>query len=156
MLYVIDEGHEVNLENVKVEERNGVVYYIISGTCSGYTTETFLYGFYFQHINNLDGLGEGDVYDNPAVDQHATVDAQGNFEMVCPVSTLIAPSFKEATDTKWGMIAKYYIGSTESARIEVKAAAFDETTVTKDGIRYSVYANSSSTWSIDCLVMEKI
>ena len=156
MLYVIDEGHEITLENAKVEERNGVVYYVLTGTCSGYTTETFLYGFYFQHINNLDGLGEGDVYDNPAVDQHATVDAQGNFEMVCPVSTLIAPSFKEASDTKWGMIAKYYVGSTESPRIEVKAASFGEDSVTKDGIRYSVYANSSSTWNIDCLVMEKI
>ena len=158
MLYIIDEGHEINPLMAKVEEREGVVYYVVSGTCTGYTSDTFLYGFYFQHINNLDGLGEGDVYDNPAVDQHATVDASGNFEMVCPVSTLITPSFKAATDAKWGLIAKYYIGDKKEAtdRIEVKAEAFSEDTITKDGVRYSVFANSTSTWNIDCLVLEKV
>ena len=158
MLYVVDEGHEVNPTNVKVEERSGTIYYVITGTCSGYTSETFLYGFYFQHINNLDGLGEGDVYDNNAVDQHASVDASGNFEMIFPVSTLITPDFKASSDTKWGLLPKYYLGEKKETtdRIEVRAETFNDQSITKDGVRYSVYANQTTTWGIDCLVLEKI
>ena len=158
MLYVLDEGHEINPLMAKVENRNGVVYYVLSGTCTGFTSEDFIYGFYFQHINNLDGLGEADVYDGVNELAHATVDQAGNFEMVCPVSTLIAPAFKASSDAKWGMIAKYYVGDKldEKDRIEVRAEQFSEETVTLDGVKYSVYANSSSTWNIDCLVLEKV
>ena len=158
MLYVVDEGNDINLEMAKVEERDGVVYYVLTGTCTGYTSDNFLYGFYFQHINNLDGLGEGDVYDNNAVDQHAIVDASGNFEISCPVSSLITPAFKESTDVKWGLLAKYYVGDKKEStdRIEVKAAQFSAQTITKDGVRYSIYADDETTWSIDCLVLEKM
>ena len=157
MLYVVDESNYINIKEVKVEEREGVVYYIASGKCAGYTSENFLYGFYFQHINNLDGLGEGDVYDNNAVDQHATVDASGNFEIVCPVSTLITPDFKTSNDVKWGLIAKYYLNDAKTAsdRIEIRASTVSVDTVTKDGIRYSVYAGEN-TWTLACLVLEKI
>lgn len=157
MLYVVDEGNDITLEMAKVEEREGVIYYVLTGTCAGYTSDNFLYGFYFQHINNLDGLGEGDVYDNNAVDQHAVVDASGNFEISCPVSTLITPSFKASSDAKWGLIAKYYVGDKKEVtdRIEIKAPEFSAQTITKDGVRYSIYAGEE-TWSIDCLVLEKI
>lgn len=157
MLYVVDESNYIDIKEVKVEERQGVVYYVASGKCAGYTSENFKYGFYFQHINNLDGLGEGDVYDNNAVDQKATVDASGNFEIVCPVSTLITPDFKTSSDVKWGLIAKYYLNDAkeETDRIEIRANTVSVDTVTKDGIRYSVYAGEN-TWTLACLVLEKI
>ena len=157
MLYVVDESNYIDIKEVKVEERQGVVYYVASGKCAGYTSENFKYGFYFQHINNLDGLGEGDVYDNNAVNQKATVDASGNFEIVCPVSTLITPEFKTSNDVKWGLIAKYYLNDAkeEKDRIEIRANTVSVDTVTKDGIRYSVYAGEN-TWTLACLVLEKI
>lgn len=156
MLYVVDEGHRVSIETAKVEERNDVVYYVLTGTCTGYTSETFLYSFYFQHINNLDGLGEGDVYDDPLVGNKSNVDASGHFEMICPVSTFIGTQFIASSDTMWGLISKYYIGSTESERVEVHAKQLGEDSITKDGVRYSVYADATATWDIACLVLEKV
>lgn len=156
MLYVMNEQQRVAVETAKVEEREGVIFYVVTGISTGYTSESLLYSFYFQHINNLDGLGEGDVYDDPTVSSHAIVDATGHFEMSCPVSTLIGPSFKSSSDTMWGLIAKYYLGSTDSERIEIKAPTVGDATITKDGVRYSIYANSETTWGIACLVLEKV
>ena len=158
MLYVVNEGKDINVTYVSVEERSDVVYYVVTGTCTGYTSEDFLYGFYFQHINNIDALGEGDVYDNNAVDQKAIVDASGNFEISCPVSTLITPDFKASTDTKWGLLPKYYVGNKKEAtdRIQVKATSFSTQNISKDGVRYSIYTDNELTWNINCLVLEKI
>lgn len=156
MLYVVEGGAEVEMLSAKVEERAGTVYYVASGKCIGLTSETFLYSFYFQHINGLDGLGEGDVYDDNEVSSHAVVNPDGTFEISCPISTAIGAAFKESTQSMWGLIAKYYFLDAEKDKIEIKPADYDDNYVEKDGVRYSIYASTSLTWDIACLILEKI
>ena len=155
MVYVVDET--IVLDDAYVELKDGKVYYVVTGTTI-LTSDEFLYGFYFQHINNIDGLGEGCVYNDyqdtdPVIDQHAEV-ADGAFKMSISVSDLIGGQFKEDNATKWGLISKYYFGS--NSPIEIKPKTVNEDPIELDGVRYSVFKDNTVTWNIACLVLEKI
>ena len=157
IVYPADES--VVIENASIELRNNKVYYIVTGSTS-LTPDKFVYGFYFQHVNNLDGLGEACVYNDyqddatPTIDQQAVIE-NGRFEMSVCATDVLAEQFKASNDIKWGLLSKYYFAP-DTNPIELKPTTISEDPIELDGIRYSVFMDNNSTWNIASLVLEKI
>ncbi len=157
MVYKVDESKVINMSNAYLTLEDGKVYYNVTGNCGPYyTSETFLYGFYFQHNSNIDGLGYDDVYDNTDVDQHAVVSG-GTFTIKVCVSDALSASFLDESNaaSRWGLTAKFHIGDNTTANlIEIKPSSIGTDSFTLNGVTYSLIMNSS-TWNIAALVLEK-
>jgi len=154
MVYCRDESNlkEVTLDSASLRLTEGKVYYVLTGTSIGYNSENFIYDFYFQHNDNLDKLGYGDVYNPTELAKHAVVDASGNYECSICVSDLLKEQF---TDEKWGLTPKIYIEDLENL-IEIKPETVGKENYVVDGVRYSLFKHSSQTWGMAALILEKV
>ena len=157
MIHVTEEAKLIEMDNASLVQRDGKIYYVLTGTCGTYfTSETFVYGFYLQHNNTIDQLGEGEVYDDTAFDKHAVV-SNGEFEISLCVSDAIGPLFSASADAKWGLYVKFHaIDNLESNLHEIKPATTGDAGFELSGIRYSLYTDSADTWGMAALVLEKV